>query len=274
MNDIGNDGKLLEFITSVDAQSIKVTFCELIDEKSSVWNFEKHSHNFIELIYLLDGKAWINVMDKSIELSLFEMLIYPPGVMHQEYIDMKYHQEIICINIECKCGFVPDVSFKLKDADGEFKWIVNKIHYEFMSRKSYTDDILIEYFKLLFILIKRYILEGNTQKIDAFGKCIQYINDHFNENLSVEKLSHIAFVSPSYLTRIFKKRVGTTPKNYLNIYRIEIAKKLLTLTESSIQETAELVGIQDSKHFDKVFKKVTGCTPLKYRKENMLKHMP
>lgn len=261
-------GKLLDFIESIDAGSIRMSFCELFDEQSNIWNFEKHSHDFIELIYFLDGKATVDVTDKSMELSLFELVVYPPGAMHQEFLDLHYHQEIICINLECKCSLTFQNSFKLKDTYGEFEWIFKKLYSEYKANKYCKDEILNEYIKLLLILVKRHAQENQAQKADVFEKCIQYMHDHFAEKLNIEKLAKIAFVSPSYLTRVFKKRIGTTPMNYFNIYRMEIAKKMLVLNRHSIQETAAYVGMEDPKHFFKVFKRITDFTPLEYKKLN------
>jgi AraC-like DNA-binding protein len=264
-------GKVLEYIASIDTNSIQMTMCELIDEKSNVWNFEKHSHDFLELLYFLDGKGTVNVMDKPIKLSLFELVVYPHRVMHQESLDMHYHQEVICINLECKCDLMLQNSFKIKDIFGEFEWVFKKLYCEYKTNEYFKDEILNEYIKILLILIKRYIQENRSEKADSFEKCVRYIHDHFAEKLSVKKIAQISFVSPSYLSRVFKKRLGLTPMHYLNIYRIEVAKKMLILTDYSIQEIAEFVGIEDLKHFFKVFKRIANLTPLKYRKENSKK---
>ncbi len=90
--------------------------------------------------------------------------------------------------------------------------------------------------------------------------CKTYMTD-----ISVNKIAQMVYLSPNYISLIFKKETGVTVTDYLTGIRIDRAKELLKDTELLIQQVSEMVGYEDASYFSKVFKKVTGIHPLRYR---------
>ncbi len=104
---------------------------------------------------------------------------------------------------------------------------------------------------------------------DADSKIImaqKFIEEHFNEDISVSDLAEKYYMSPNYFSTIFKKQTGESTISYMKRIRLEKAKKDLAETDRSIAEIAELIGYNDSQYFFKLFKKETGMTPLQYRR--------
>lgn len=101
-----------QYLDSIQKDTCRISFCERFDEKSRIWNYAKHAHSCIELIYFLEGKADIQDEDHTMALSLFELVIYPPDVFHQEFLDTRYHQAIICVHLECETSLAFDRLFK------------------------------------------------------------------------------------------------------------------------------------------------------------------
>ncbi len=99
------------------------------------------------------------------------------------------------------------------------------------------------------------------QKISA------YLDDHYTENLSLNLLSENFFISKYYLSREFKKEYGTTIISYILTKRITSAKELLRYGDSSIEDIAVQCGISDASYFNKVFRKLEGCTASEYRRK-------
>lgn len=98
-------------------------------------------------------------------------------------------------------------------------------------------------------------------------KAVSYIKDHYREKLTVEDVArHVGF-SPTYFSKIFKKELGTTFNNYLLNFRVERSKNLLLVTDLLVNDICAEVGLEDQSYFIKVFRRYTGVTPGKFRKQ-------
>lgn len=103
---------------------------------------------------------------------------------------------------------------------------------------------------------------------ELINKVKAYAAKHYMENLSLDCLACEVHLSPSYLSRLFKKVTGENLSAYVQNIRIEEAKILLKTTELRAYEVGERVGIPDPVYFSRIFKKMTGCKPKDYREES------
>ncbi|AJS61620.1 bifunctional transcriptional activator/DNA repair enzyme AdaA [Paenibacillus sp. IHBB 10380] len=93
----------------------------------------------------------------------------------------------------------------------------------------------------------------------------EYIDKNYMENLPLNMLADISHGSPYHLHRTFKRVTGITPVEYIQLQRIEQAKKQLLSSEKSIVEVGLCVGLANTSYFITLFKKKTGYTPAGYR---------
>ncbi|MEY8356214.1 response regulator [Lachnospiraceae bacterium 54-53] len=107
-------------------------------------------------------------------------------------------------------------------------------------------------------------LKSREIKPVAYAK--HYIEKNKGIHIKLEELAKNAGFSYTYFSYLFKKETGKTLTEYIQLVRIETAKKLLMEKERSISEIAELVGYSDIKFFTKQFKKTLGVSPNEYRK--------
>ena len=107
-----------------------------------------------------------------------------------------------------------------------------------------------------------YIPEKNHEIIK---KAIQYISQHFSEDLTLEQVAGHIHLNAAYFSSMFKQSTGSSFKEYLNMVRIEESKRLLANTDYTIIDIAIAAGFEDQSYFSKVFKKYTGLTPRQYR---------
>lgn len=111
-------------------------------------------------------------------------------------------------------------------------------------------------------------LDRNPTSLDRMVFDVkQYIDQHFDQELSLEALAERVHLSASYLSKLFKKEVGQNISSYIQFVRIERAKVLLRTTNKKTYEIAEAVGICDPVYFSKIFKKTTGKKPKEFRGE-------
>ena len=93
----------------------------------------------------------------------------------------------------------------------------------------------------------------------------RYVEDHYQEEITVKIISAQLFITPNYFSQVFKAKKGMNFTEYLNDFRIEKSKKLLRNIELRVYEVAELVGYQNYKYFSKIFRMHTGFSPKEYR---------
>lgn len=98
-------------------------------------------------------------------------------------------------------------------------------------------------------------------------QAISYINLHFMEDVTLEKLAQTVNISKYYLAREFKRYTGQTVNEYLRSVRVNAAKGYLTSTSLPVSVVAEMVGYQSQYHFISLFKSFEGKTPLQFRKQ-------
>ena len=95
---------------------------------------------------------------------------------------------------------------------------------------------------------------------------IDYINKNFSEKIYIETLADMITVSPDYFTKMFKDSIGKTPIDYINAVRVNQALRLLSMTDTPVNEIAELIGFSNANYFHKIFKQYMDSSPLVYRK--------
>lgn len=99
----------------------------------------------------------------------------------------------------------------------------------------------------------------------------QYIEEHYREKISVADLARQLYLTPNYLSSLFKKHTGSSLSEYITVCRIRKAKELMAdSNDIKTYEIADLVGYNDYEHFRKVFKKYVGINPAKYRTDVIL----
>lgn len=137
------------------------------------------------------------------------------------------------------------------------------------------DNIFL--FDSIFVYIRRlkdYLRELNgfllglkdiyrdKNEIDA---AVQYIKSNYAKNLNMTMVANYISLNYSYFSYLFKEQTGLSFVDYLKRLRIEKAKELLQNSDDKIHEIAEKVGYRNPKHFGRVFREVTGVSPVEYR---------
>lgn len=117
-----------------------------------------------------------------------------------------------------------------------------------------------------FLLEKTFDYEEEVAKeATIIDKINRYIRAHYNENIGRNEIAGEVFLTPEYLSKLYKKKTGVSLKDYINEYRIEKAKELLKSGSKNVSEIAQSVGFDNYSYFSTVFKKVTGKSPKDYK---------
>lgn len=157
--------------------------------------------------------------------------------------------------------------------------LVTYIHYSIQDVKHYKHTATIE--KLVHVTEKQAIKEtlrdycldlvkAIDEQHDIRSPIIQnvldYMHTYYNGELSLKTLSQRFHVNPIYLGQLFQKEMGVVFSEYINHFRLEKAKELLTTTHFRAGEIGKQVGYSDTAYFYKQFKRHVGITPTEWRK--------
>ncbi len=121
-------------------------------------------------------------------------------------------------------------------------------------------------------LVLDYLLQANAElqgasasRSQIFEKAKRFIDERFRDPITVQTVADHVYLSPEWLSTLFKKNAGMTFLDYLTHLRIEKAKELLQDVSLKIYQIGSEVGYRDTVYFSKLFKRKVGCTPNEYR---------
>lgn len=147
---------------------------------------------------------------------------------------------------------------------------VLELNQRFLKESDYlrtTDELTVwltrvieRYAALVFDLV-------DVKHKDIIYKAINYMKRNFTGKLTLEDTARYVGFSPTYFSKVFKDEMGTTFNSYLGNLRVERSKMLLLSGDLSVGDVCSAVGFEDQSYFIKVFRRYTGVTPGKFRKQ-------
>jgi two-component system response regulator YesN len=186
--------------------------------------------------------------------DLFEQVVEP--VMNPEELKEIVNQLIYILEQFRKQNHLPSIAEKTHNGINPISgYNFNEIRNELLSEFSNA--------------VEHVNISNQSQFSRKTKLTIQFIKEHYAEDLTVDKVAENLGFSGVYLSQLFKKETGKTFLEYLTDYRIEIAKKLLQTGDYKVYEVAEIVGYKTSQYFSQVFRKVTGVYPIDYREKGI-----
>ncbi len=118
------------------------------------------------------------------------------------------------------------------------------------------------FFSILYYATRR---RGESKVAPLIKLAVQAIENEYDQNKPIETYAQLCNLSPTYFYREFRAYAGMTPIEYRNSLRINVAKSDLHNTEMTIKEIAQKVGIYDEFYFSRLFKRITGMSPKKFK---------
>lgn len=244
-----------------------------------------HYHNKHELYFLEKGQTKFFVDTEIFILEPGDIIFVPANTLHRTenletesysrsilyFNDFDFEKELIPFIEKLKTRRLIKIQYKKMHL---INGILSELATEEEKKKNGYFEMQRLYLKQLLIMIDRYCVENVENNISSSYKVAEnisrYIRDNFSEDLSLAHLSHKFAMTPTYLSRFFKKSTGISLNEYINIVRITEAEKLLKNPDISITDVAFACGFNDSNYFSSVFKKAKGVTPKKFSMLNSI----
>lgn len=242
-----------------------------------------HYHEEHELYYLAEGSATYFIGDEIYSIQAGEFVFIPRGIPHMtEYERNGYNERVLLsfpntvfsentVSLVEKLAQIRVVRVPEKDKM-MLEELLDKIETE--NGRKERDNILIGlYIQELMALLCRHQCERkvNIQVSDRIVYDVsEYINTHYEQEITLESLSRQFAFSEEYLSRKFKAVSGIGINQYLTYVRISNGERLLRESKLSMTQVAQRCGYNNSNYFSTVFKKMKGVTPLMYRKKQQM----
>ena len=156
-----------------------------------------------------------------------------------------------------------------------FDVIENIIYCYYEKDIAYELELKSLLFKFFSLLYKNDLIEKHQDKnsltintTDKIKLILNYINDHYSEDISINTLAELCEYSEYHFMRFFKKHIGLTCIQYINNLRLEKSSILLTSTNNAIMDISLEVGFDNLSYFNKLFKRKYNLTPKEFRTIN------
>ena len=265
-------------------------FIERLNVPSPIPSQNIHYHEGYELYYLYGGERYYFIKDKTYHVESGSLVLINKGDIHSTSNFAHHGYDRVLINF--KDEFIKELlaaaypSNPLECFENSNHTIVlnpkEKVFIEslFESMLSHYDpETVTDNTYLKFSLMQLLLFIDNTRRhpvseISSYAnsthktisEITSYINNHYRENITLDSISNMFYLSPCYFSRTFKKVCGMPFSEYLNNVRVKEARKLLNNTDMSVTTVATAVGFGSNAHFDRVFKRLTGMSPLSFKK--------
>lgn len=246
-------------------------------------NVKMHHHDYPSVIYILSGTCSYIIDDIPYKVKKGDILILNPAVTHgkimtpgSEVIEFHVGFENVCITELPKNHIIGTTATPIVSStsyDQDFFKCCSEIISEQCKNEPGSELILKALgMKLLVILLKatyenRSSSEKGNLNVETYDKTaivntiIEFINENYMKDISLDIISQTMYLSPAYISKIFKEEIGESPINYLIKVRLSKADEFLRKGGFSIKDIAHSVGYQDAYHFSKLFKKYYGYPP-------------
>lgn len=121
------------------------------------------------------------------------------------------------------------------------------------------DNMVLDFTGKMLLIKKQPIISK------SITMCIEYVYNHIHDRITIEDLAAYTDLSPSYLSRLFKKELGISVSDYIREKKIDKAQNLLKYSDFTPVEIANYLSFSSQSHFIQTFEKMVGMTPKKYR---------
>ena len=265
---------------------------EKLEEDAETSMAESHIHDYYEIYYLSSGKRRYFINHTLYDIDCGDVILVDKGDIHRTQAletGEHYTRHLIHFSQELVNKIHPIIpaSELLKCFENKklhiaapsihnFNSLIRKLENESKYDDDFNKQLTLVHFIELMIHLNKNSSRKNmrftddlTEYEDRIQSVCRYICNYYNRPITLDEIAKIAYMSPTYFSKKFKKVTGFGFNEYLNSVRVKMAINMLLETRYSITEIAMYCGYQDSNYFGDVFRKMTGMSPSAYRKQHI-----
>jgi AraC-like DNA-binding protein len=245
----------------------------------------RHIHPTLEVFYFASGRGVVEVGKTVLPVKAHDLVVVDSSKLHIQYFldeaeSLSYYAfEVDGVDFSGfnKNSMTVEGYFHHSFGDGD-----NAVYATILQMVCEADGGAYRYeqklqllFNAMFIDLTRLVFTSTKSSrtgavtvfnVRALERVKGYIDEHYEKELDIEDLARLAFMSKSYFITQFKTFFQITPKQYLNLVRVQRACYLLTATDDSVVKIALKVGFGNPVYFTELFTRINGESPTAYRR--------
>ena len=244
-----------------------------------------HTLSYFDITFITSGIGRISINNKQYDLNPGDVIFSKPGevrewqetpqgyalIFEEEFLLSFFNDPVFIRNLSYFNSNRGASQMNIKTIYVRIEQLILTIIEEINNKESKDKHILRALlYEVLMLLNREYI---KTDRAVSFEKqqsrhmdhFIQLVDKDFKAHHDTKYYADKICLTPNYLNEIVQKSIGTTPKSYIQNKIIQEAKKLLSYTDTSVAEIAEILHFESSSYFIRLFRSQTNQTPLQYR---------
>ncbi|MDR3602674.1 MAG: PocR ligand-binding domain-containing protein [Desulfosporosinus sp.] len=205
-----------------------------------------------------DLKTMVRNGEKRAAQQLLENLLVDIIEINSEHIDTVKTRVVELVVI---------ISRAAVDGGADLNAILqqNSLFYMELLKITKSEEICLWSRDMLETFMNQIEVNKDQKNQQAIQKAAEYIRNNFRNKITIEDIAQVVYLSPCYVSRIFKQGLGCTLMEYLTQVRVEEAKTMLKNPKYNVMQVAEESGFEDPAYFTRVFKKHEGITPSRFK---------
>ncbi len=255
-------------------------------------SYEPHWHTAMEIVNPVENYYDVKVNGESYHLNVGDIIIIPPGEVHEMIAPTTGKRFIYLFNISLIsklkgfAGIQSILSRPLHITREEFPKIYEDIYSILLQiRNEYFTNNEYAELTIQSLLLNMFVKIGNNHNnaeelfpnvrlykqkeyVQKFNQALEYIDSHYMEDVTLEEVADNVGFSKYHFSRLFKQYTNYTFCDYLTYRRIKVAEDYLASPDYSVTEVAMQAGFSSISTFNRLFKQQKGCTPSEYRSKN------
>lgn len=260
---------------------------------TSMNQVSKHTHDYFEFYFFLEGDVSIEIEDRLYPVRYGDLIMIPPHVIHRPIIHsfQKPYQRFVFWISQDYCSYLTGLS---KDYAYVMQHIIHNKEYVFHNEKIVFHSLQSKLIKLieemhserfgksaqitlcvndLVLYLNRLVYEQKhpkkaAEELSLYQNLCSFIEEHIEEDLSLERLSLEFFVSKYHIAHVFKDNLGLSIHQYITKKRLLLCRESI-VSGMGITESYQTFGFGDYSSFYRAFKKEYGISPKDFKNMQM-----
>ena len=248
-----------------------------------------HSHNYYEFYFFVEGDISMQVGKDIYPIQFGDAMLIPPNMTHRAIIhnsEVPYRRFVFWISkeyYEHLAQISPHYTYVINYAQKhkQYIWHLDRIALNSLQSKMlrlleemqsncfgkelqiklYVEDFMLSINRLVYDILEPKQL---TSDASLYSKLVEYIEEHLEEDLSLEKLSEEFYVSKYHIAHVFKDNIGLSIHQYITKKRLSKCQEAIR-ADMNVTDVYHMYGFGDYSSFYRAFKKEYGISPKEYR---------